>query len=264
MSVVISRALVLVLLGYGRRALAMIPTGPGPKDVFTAGQNCTIQWTTAAGPAWDGFDIDLMSGSNTNMTLVTNVTQGVDATNASASPFNWTCPEVEPYGKIYFYQFTSKSNSSDKQWTTRFTIQSPDGQSEPPAHVSQGYGQYGTVPWGQGHLANSSTSEPETVASVDSFSSSSVTTASGKTCRAHYMKSPDPEPSALSEPEPSASVTSFAVAPPEETATRCSGCEEDPAKRGAMLNSSAEELESEPWVRISIGFMAAALLMLAI
>ncbi|VDB85399.1 unnamed protein product [Peniophora sp. CBMAI 1063] len=273
MSVFISRALVLVLLTYGRRALGMIPTGPNSRDVFTAGQNCTIQWTTTAGPAWDSFDIDLMSGSNTNMTLVTNVTRGVNATNGSASPFNWNCPEVEPYAKIYFYQFTSSSNSSEKEWTTRFTIQSLDGQSEPPAHVSQGYGQYGTVPWGDGHLANlSASSNTSSDASFDTLSSPPKEGSFMRKCRAHYDKSPGSDPSATIDSQPqssksdeaSASVTSFAIAP-EETEVMCSDCGDDSAKRGTMLASSADGgYDEQPWVRMSIGFLCAALIVLAV
>lgn len=47
---------------------------------------------------------DLMSGSNDNMSLVTNVASGLDGADTSLSPYNWTCPEVDPYSTIYFYQ----------------------------------------------------------------------------------------------------------------------------------------------------------------
>jgi hypothetical protein len=45
-----------------------------------------------------------MSGSNNNMSFVTNVASGLDGTDATLTPFNWTCPEVDPYSAIYFYQ----------------------------------------------------------------------------------------------------------------------------------------------------------------
>ena len=45
-----------------------------------------------------------MSGSNNNMSFVANVASGLDGTDASNTPFNWTCPDVDPYSDIYFYQ----------------------------------------------------------------------------------------------------------------------------------------------------------------
>ena len=66
--------------------------------------------------------IDLMSGSNNNMSLVTNVVNGLDGTDESLSPFSWTCPEVDPYSTIYFYQFTNGDDISTRAWTTRFTV----------------------------------------------------------------------------------------------------------------------------------------------
>jgi hypothetical protein len=45
-----------------------------------------------------------MSGSNDNMTFVTRVAQGLDGTDPKIVPFNWTCPDVQPYAPIYFYQ----------------------------------------------------------------------------------------------------------------------------------------------------------------
>ena len=47
---------------------------------------------------------DLMSGSNLNTSLVTNVANTLDGTNKSLTPYSWTCPEVDPYSAIYFYQ----------------------------------------------------------------------------------------------------------------------------------------------------------------
>ncbi len=45
-----------------------------------------------------------MSGSNDNMTRVTTVASGLDGTDSSRSPYTWTCPEVDPYSAVYFYQ----------------------------------------------------------------------------------------------------------------------------------------------------------------
>ena len=79
-----------------------------------------------------------------------------------------------------------------------------------------------------------------------------------KKCRAHYSA-----PSMTAETEPSPSVTSFTIAP-EETEVMCSDCDGDSAKSGAMLSSSAEDYQSEPWVRMTIGFMCVGLIVLAI
>jgi hypothetical protein len=63
-----------------------------------------------------------MSGSNTNMTLVANVVEDLDGTDPSLSPFTWTCPDVDPYSAIYFYQFNAVVDKSNPAWTTRFTV----------------------------------------------------------------------------------------------------------------------------------------------
>lgn len=41
--------------------------------------------------------------------------------------FSWTCPQVNPYSDIYFYQFVSPLETSNPQWTTRFAIASSSG-----------------------------------------------------------------------------------------------------------------------------------------
>ena len=79
-----------------------------------------------------------MSGSNTNMSRVTNVISSLDGTDVTLTPFNWTCPEVDPYSTVYFYQvrrishfvhtmadalkFTNGGQVGQVSWTTRFTV----------------------------------------------------------------------------------------------------------------------------------------------
>ncbi|KAI0092843.1 hypothetical protein BDY19DRAFT_510831 [Irpex rosettiformis] len=128
----------------------LIPTAPGPGQTFTAGGNCTIIWNVDESGQWTNVTIDLMSGSNTNMSLVTNVVLGLDGTNSSFTPYNWTCPEVDPYSAIYFYQFTNGGQTSNATWTTRFTITSPSNETVPPPNASQPNGD--AIPWGVGHL----------------------------------------------------------------------------------------------------------------
>ena len=63
-----------------------------------------------------------MTGSNSNMSLITNVAKDLDGTDPSLSPYTWTCPDVDPYSTIYFYQFTGATDESNPAWTTRFTV----------------------------------------------------------------------------------------------------------------------------------------------
>ncbi|KAJ3845133.1 hypothetical protein F5878DRAFT_720183 [Lentinula raphanica] len=125
------------------------PTAPGPGDKFNAGSPCTIQWET--GEDWSNFSISLMSGSNTQMQLVTTVASGLDGSDSTLSPFNWTCPDVDPYSAIYFYQFTNGNDTTNSKWTTRFTIASPSGESSSPMNSTQPNGD--AIPWGLGTLA---------------------------------------------------------------------------------------------------------------
>ncbi|THV08495.1 hypothetical protein K435DRAFT_959055 [Dendrothele bispora CBS 962.96] len=141
---------VLILLAPLVAGDEFTPTAPGPGDVFKAGENCTISWMPSSPGGWTNVSVSLMSGSNDDMKLVTTVAHGLDGSNPSFSPFNWTCPEVEPYSAIYFYQFTNGNDTTDPTWTTRFTIASSSGASEPPEHSSQPNGD--AIPWGAGSL----------------------------------------------------------------------------------------------------------------
>lgn len=110
-----------------------------------------------------------MSGSNSNMTLVANVAKDLDGSDPSLSPYTWTCPDVDPYSTIYFYQFTAVE--SDPAWTTRFTvctpvrgakptsksvaqIASPAGETTVPSYSKQPNGD--NIPWGIGVLQSGS------------------------------------------------------------------------------------------------------------
>ncbi|KAI0832405.1 hypothetical protein BC628DRAFT_1414708 [Trametes gibbosa] len=114
-------SVVVFALSIGVAAAALTPTAPGPGDIFAAGSDCTIKWTADKTGQWTNTTIYLMSGSNNNMTRVTKVASGIDGTDPSLSPYTWTCPEVEPYSAIYFYEFTNGDDIEDSSWTTRFT-----------------------------------------------------------------------------------------------------------------------------------------------
>ncbi|KAM5540502.1 hypothetical protein V8D89_005960 [Ganoderma adspersum] len=144
----------LVFLLLSALALASFtPTAPGPGDSFTAGSSCTIKWDAdTPGGKWTNVSISLMTGSNNNMTPLSTVVSGLDGTDGSLSPYSWTCPEVDPYSSIYFYQFTNGDDMQGSQWTTRFTISSAFGNSEKPEYAIQPNGD--PVPWGEGRLVS--------------------------------------------------------------------------------------------------------------
>ncbi|KAL5488213.1 hypothetical protein ACEPAI_6321 [Sanghuangporus weigelae] len=170
----------LVVIIFNRRVSAQVqPMTPGPNETYAAGANCTIAWVPDSSGSWTNVTIDLMSGSNNNMSLVTNVATGLDGTDKSLTPFSWTCPEVNPYSSVYFYQFTNGDDISTRAWTTRFTIASPSNETKPPENPQQPDGE--SVPWGIGRLihsksaANSSTTNS---ASSSSISESATTSTS--------------------------------------------------------------------------------------
>ncbi|KAI0638174.1 hypothetical protein C8Q77DRAFT_1047001 [Trametes polyzona] len=136
----------------GSTMASFTPTAPGPGDTFAAGSDCTIKWAADTSGHWTNVSIYLMSGSNNNMSRVTTVTFGLDGSDPDLSPYKWTCPDVDPYSAIYFYQFTNGDDEQDSMWTTRFTITSPDGDSDDPEHSTQPGGD--SIPWGEGHLAS--------------------------------------------------------------------------------------------------------------
>ncbi|KAJ3553280.1 hypothetical protein NM688_g3698 [Phlebia brevispora] len=147
-----TRLAVLSLPLLFTRALSeLTPTAPGPGQTFNAGSECTIEWQADESGTWTNVTIDLKSGSNDNQTLVTNVVSGLDGTDSSLTPYTWTCPEVDPYSAIYFYEFTNNGDTSTAQWTTRFTIASPTDDSVTPPNSVQPNGD--PIPWGSGHLA---------------------------------------------------------------------------------------------------------------
>lgn len=187
----ISRSLALLVLS--RLALsAVTPIAPGPGEVFTAGSECSISWTPDESGKWKSFSIgllthnffvpesslqeilplDLMSGSNYNMTVVANVAEDLDGTDPSLSPYVWTCPDVDPYSSIYFYQFNAAADKTNPAWTTRFTVSisidgsgitpepvvqiaSPAGETTAPLHSNQPNGD--NIPWGIGVMRSEST-----------------------------------------------------------------------------------------------------------
>lgn len=150
-----------------RRGADVVPTAPGPGDVFRSGQDCTITWTAGTAKRWESLSIDLMTGANKDMVKLTNVASGIDGT--STATHSWTCPEVDPNAPVYFYQFTDKSGAHPS-WTTRFTIASDGGDTVAAPNATQPDGD--AIPWGIGAMKSTSSSSPSSATSSSSGASS--------------------------------------------------------------------------------------------
>ncbi|MBW0544203.1 hypothetical protein O181_083918, partial [Austropuccinia psidii MF-1] len=166
----LSYNVLLMLLQIGAIYSAVVPTGPGPNQSFNQDGDCTISWNLDTTGKWTSFSVDLMSGSNTAMQLVTNVFKGRDGTTGGTT-YTWKCPAVTPNSAIYFYQFSQAG--ADTTWTTRFAIASPSGQTTPPANQTQANGD--KIPWGLGQLANGATPTPSTPTNSSATNATSST-----------------------------------------------------------------------------------------
>ncbi|KAF4618497.1 hypothetical protein D9613_010031 [Agrocybe pediades] len=164
----------------------VVPSAPGPGDVFKVGETCSTVWTgdSVSTTNWKDMSIELMTGSNLAMVHLTTIKSGLDGT--VDGKFEFDCPEVTPFSAIYFYQFSS-THVSNVTWTTRFTIASASGETVPPPNATQP-GADGTsenIPWGIGALADPSKAvaaplrgtASDAVANNDSSSSSSSSSA---------------------------------------------------------------------------------------
>jgi len=131
----------------------VVPVVPGPEAVYNEGSTCIVAWTgdIDSTTIWKNMTIQLNTGSNLDMQLVTLVATNRDGT--VNGQYNFPCPQVIPHAAVYFYQFSS-SSTSNLTWTTRFAIASSSGQTTPPPNSTQPDGS--SIPWGTGMLVNSS------------------------------------------------------------------------------------------------------------
>ncbi|KAE9405396.1 hypothetical protein BT96DRAFT_338387 [Gymnopus androsaceus JB14] len=144
-------------------SLVRADVNPSTPDTGKAGSTCSIVWAadTNSTTNWADMSIELMTGSNYNMVFMTTVATGLVLDlnfllppNANETPqdgtkdgtFSWTCPQVNPYSDIYFYQFVSPLETSNPQWTTRFAIASSSGATTTPTNSTQPDGE--SIPWG--------------------------------------------------------------------------------------------------------------------
>ncbi|PWN34107.1 uncharacterized protein FA14DRAFT_161635 [Meira miltonrushii] len=148
-------------------------------DVFIEGGACRASWIPdkSGATTWKNMTIDLMTGSNLQMTKLGTVTSNIDGTNPNLTSFNYTCPQVTPNSAIYFLQY-SHDGGKDPTWTTRFAIADQAGNVTPPPNANQPQGGSPAIPWGEGALVlnNTPTATPSSTAQASLITKSASAT----------------------------------------------------------------------------------------
>lgn len=124
------------------------PTSPDSSTVVNVGDDIKALWTADSTGQWKDVEIQLMTGGNFDMIPLGVLGQGIDGT--STTSFSAPAPDVSPYSKIYFLQFTNGGDMTTAMWSTRFTIAGADGSTEQPTNTSNWNGE--DVQWGTGSL----------------------------------------------------------------------------------------------------------------
>lgn len=147
---------------------------PLAKDQVKTGDQCTIGWQAATSDLanWQGFSIELMTGSNTNMIPLKTLTTGQDGTKDGS--FSYTCPAVTINAPIYFYRFNPGKSGVNPNYSSRFAIASIDGRISPAPQQTQPDGS--PVPWGIGALSSGTPSSSSTTTTTTSTRTSSSVT----------------------------------------------------------------------------------------
>ncbi|KAG1464593.1 hypothetical protein G6F56_005050 [Rhizopus delemar] len=141
---------------------AVSPTYPQPGTIQVQGETNDITWTFDGKDSDQTYQIDFMTGSNDNQTVLQTVATGV---SASLLKYPFVAPAVDPYSAIYFFMFTG--SKSDQAWTTRFGIV-PDANTNLTAEPESTQPDGSAIPWGNGKLASNSTSNATSSAAVSS------------------------------------------------------------------------------------------------
>ncbi|OXG33169.1 hypothetical protein C367_00890 [Cryptococcus neoformans Ze90-1] len=114
----------------------------------------------------------ISSRCHVQMVPLATVATGIDGT--SATSFSFPAPDVNPYSKIYFLQFTNGGNMTGATWTTRFTIAGSDGSPTEPTNTTDFQGQ--PVGWGTGELLSSVSTSSSNSSSSSSSEAASTST----------------------------------------------------------------------------------------
>lgn len=140
------------------------PSAPGGDAVLKPGQLVSIQWGDVTGD-WTNMTIALMTGTQEEPNVATVVADGIDAT--AQTSFTYNMPDVYPYSKVWFFQFSNNgADSWPRAFTPRFTVQGPNGeQIDPPltetiSGSAIGYAQNGYTKAAGATSAQSNTGKP--------------------------------------------------------------------------------------------------------
>ncbi|KAK8870058.1 hypothetical protein IAR55_000628 [Kwoniella newhampshirensis] len=179
------------------------PTSPDGATVVRVGQQINALWTADTTDGWNNVEIQLMTGDNFNMVPLATVVSGIDGTTATS--YSFAAPDVTPYSKIYFLQFSNGGNATALTWTTRFTIAGTDGSVTDPTNSTVYSGT--TVQWGTGTLLSAVSSSNTTSSTAPSAAVSPSASASADVFSASASSSTD---SAAASTSASASASTWA------------------------------------------------------
>ncbi|WRT66854.1 uncharacterized protein IL334_003817 [Kwoniella shivajii] len=150
------------------------PTSPDGSTVVKVGDKINALWTADSTDNWKNVEIQLMTGDNLQMVPLATIATGIDGT--STTSYSFDAPDVSPYSKIYFLQFTNGGDMTNVTWTTRFTIAGADGSTTDPTNSTVYSGT--TVQWGTGTLLSGVTTDGSSNSSSSGVSSASASMAS--------------------------------------------------------------------------------------
>ncbi|OCB86331.1 hypothetical protein A7U60_g6645 [Sanghuangporus baumii] len=147
-----SKALFLAIVLPALAVLAQVePLDPAPGNVYNTGTDCEVVWATDPTGQWTTMNIELMTGSNSQMVHLTTVAT-VDGTKDTR--YSFTCPSVTVNSAIYFYQFSTPAAPGNLTWTGRFAIADASGKTVDPPEEQDG------IAFGTGALSDPSTASP--------------------------------------------------------------------------------------------------------
>ncbi|KAI5123196.1 hypothetical protein M0805_003963 [Coniferiporia weirii] len=175
----------------------VVPSEPAPGNIYNEGASCTIQWDADTTGVWTTLNIELMTGSNSDMVHLTTVAT-LDGTKATS--FIYTCPQVTPNSAIYFYQFSTPAAPQNLTWTGRFAIADTNGKTTDPTETTDG------IEWGTGTLVNAASASAAPSYLNEATSATGSVSISGSASSA-----PAPPTSAVSVPPTSPATSSSAA-----------------------------------------------------
>ncbi|GAA6008123.1 hypothetical protein JCM10207_007037 [Rhodosporidiobolus poonsookiae] len=231
--------LALALAGAAAVHAAVTPTGPGPNDVYRVGETCKINWDLDTTGTWTSFSITLKTGANLNMIELEEVVSGVDGTTGTGE-YEWTCPDVTPNSKIYFYEFAQ--TGEETSWTTRFTIAAADGSTTDPTETDSN-----GIQWGTGSLASSSSGSGSSASSARSSSGPSrlsSTTSAASSASSAVVTGASSSSAASSDSSASDAETSTSESPSMVTLTSTMSSASS-ASSGSLAAASASQSSTQ-------------------